>query len=109
VSVVLQNVAGAEVHFTIGDQEDATMTWEEFQQTSTKDMAAQDYLSTTAECLGVLGDRFILETGRLNKAGEIYQEMFNLVTLNEEGKIIMLESFSDANAATLVGAASAET
>ena len=105
VSVVLQNAEGAEVHFTIGDQDDATMTWQEFQETSTQDLTAQNYLKTEGQCLGVLGDRMILETGRFNKDGEVYQEVFALVTLNEDGKITMLEAFSDVNGATLLASA----
>ena len=102
VSVILQNSEGAEVHFTVGDVEDATMTWQEFRDTSTQDLAAQNYLKTESECLGVLGDRMILETGRVNKDGEVYQEVFSLVTLNANGKITMLEAFSDINAAALL-------
>ena len=106
VAVVLQNDEGNEVDFTIGDQEDATLSWKEFHETSTKDLATQDYLKTEAECLGVLGDRFIMQTGRINKAGEVYLEAFLLATLNEAGKITMLESFSNVAASSLVGAAS---
>ena len=78
------------------------MTWQEFRDTSTQDLAAQNYLKTESECLGVLGDRMILETGRVNKDGEVYQEVFSLVTLNAKGKITMLEAFSDINAAALL-------
>jgi hypothetical protein len=53
-------------------------------------------------CLGVLGDHMILETGRFNKAGEIYVTAYSLLTLNEAGKIVGLEAFSDVQAASLV-------
>jgi len=85
------------------------MNWQEFQETTNVDLKAQSYLKTESECLGVLGDRMIMEAGRINQAGEVYQESFALVTLNSDGKIIMLESFSDANVASLVGKAEAES
>lgn len=85
------------------------MNWQEFQETTKIDLETQNYLKTESECLGVLGDRMIMETGRINQAGEVYQESFALVTVNSGGKIIMLESFSDANVASLVGKAGAES
>jgi hypothetical protein len=101
----LQNAEGQEVHFTIGTQEDADMSWQEFHKTTTKDLKSQDFLKTESECLGVLGDRMMMQTGRLNKAGEVYMEAFLLLTLNDAGKITMLEAFSNVNASSLVSAA----
>lgn len=106
LSVVLQNAEGSVLHFTLGDQEEATMSWQEFQETVTADLKAQNYQKTESECLGVLSDRMIMETGRINQANEVYQESFALIPLNKEGKIAMLkitmlESFSDVNVASL--------
>ena len=105
VSVVLQDEEGGEVHFTVGTQEDATISWAELIDMSSKDLKEQDYLKSESECLGVLGDRMMMETGRLNKAGEVYLEAFSLLTLDEEGLITMVEAFSDVHSGTLVGAA----
>lgn len=106
LSVVLQNAEGSVLHFTLGDQEEATMSWQEFQETVTADLKAQNYQKTESECLGVLSDRMIMETGRINQANEVYQESFALIPLNKEGKIAMLkitmlESFSDVKVASL--------
>ena len=101
----MQNTAGQEVHFTVGDQDDASLTWSEFHTASTKDAKEQDYAKSVAECLGVLGDRFIMEVGRINQAGDVYMEAFLLVTLTPEGKISMLEAFSEVNASGLLEAA----
>lgn len=105
VSVVLQNDKGEEVHFTVGAQEDADMSWDEFQESSKKDFESQDFLKTESDCLGVLGDRMLMQIGRINQAGEVYMEAFFLVTLNDAGKITMLESFSNVNASNLMDAA----
>ena len=105
LSAIVQNTEGAEVRFTIGKQEGATMTWQEFHDTLSQDLAAQNYIKTESECMGVLGDRMILKTGRVNKEGELYHEVFSLLTLNEEGKITMLEAFSDLKAANLMASA----
>jgi hypothetical protein len=101
----LQNAKGQEVHVTIGAQDDADMSWKEFHETTTKDLESQNFLKTESECLGVLGDRMMMQTGRLNKAGEVYMEAFLLLTLNDAGKITMLESFSNVNASSLMSAA----
>ena len=108
VSVILQNAKGEELHFTVGNQPDATLRWLEFYQVSSEDLKEQDYLKTESLCLGVLGDRMILENARFNNAGDVYLEAYSLVTLNNTGKIIMVESFSNVNASTLVGAAENE-
>ena len=106
VGVVIQSAEGTEIVLTIGDVEGATLSWEEFKETFMKDLEEQGYLKTESQCLGVLGDRMILEAGRFNKAGEEYMSAYSLLTLNEEGKVTMFESFSDANAPGLVHAAS---
>lgn len=100
---------GSEISFTVGDQEDALIPWEELQKVMASDMSAQGYARTESECVGVLGDRFMMQTARFNKAGEIYQESFSLLTLNADGKITMLESFSDVNAEGLMSTASGAT
>jgi hypothetical protein len=104
VSVVLQNSEGQELHFTVGDQDDATLSWADFQTTVCKDLEEQKYSKSVSECLGVLGDRFIMEVGRINEDGDVYMEAFSLVTINSDGKIIMIEGFSDVNAEGLVHA-----
>lgn len=85
------------------------MTFEEFQEVSKRDLLEQEYLRTESECLGILGDRMILEAARVNKAGEIYMETFSLVTCNKDGKIIMLEAFSDLRVASLLEKAAEQT
>ena len=106
VEVVLQNAEGEEVDTTIGDSGDASLTWEDFKKLSKQDLEAQNYLKTESQCLGVLGDRLILEAARFNKGGEIYLESYSILTLNEEGKVIMFEAFTDPAAAHLTSAAS---
>lgn len=103
VHVVLQNSEGDEMVFTIGDEDNASMTWLEFQQVSSQDLSQQDYLQTESECLGVLGNRLILEIARLNQAGEAYLAAYALVEFNDEGKITDFESFSDLKTTTLTG------
>ncbi len=89
--------------FTIGDDDNASMTWEEFQSIPNKDLEEQEYEKTESECLGVLGNRFIMEVARINKAGEAYLVAYNLVEFNDEGKIIEFESFSDLKVTSLTG------
>lgn len=60
VMVVLQNAEGQEADFSIGNS-GATMTWQEFHQVTAVDLKEQEYVKTEAQCLGVLGDRMILE------------------------------------------------
>ena len=81
------------------------MTWREFHDALSQDLSAQNYIKTESECMGVLGYRMILKTGRVNKEGEVYHEVFSLLTLNEMGKITMLEAFSDLKAANLMASA----
>jgi len=103
VTVVLQTAEGEEAVCSVGsDPEECLMTWEDFVELSSKDLAEQDYTKTEAQCLGVLGDRMIMETGRFNSKGEVYLEAYALVTLNGDGKIIMMEAFTDVQAPTLL-------
>lgn len=105
VAVVLQNAEGSEAEFTIGDEgQDATMTWQEFHELTRKDMEAQNYLKSESQCLGILGDRMILEIGRFNKDGEIYAESYSLLTLNADGKIAAVETFTDPQAESVMAA-----
>lgn len=92
--IILQNADGQEVEFTLGDTSDCTMSWDQFTDAAFKDLEAQGYASTTSNCLGVLGNRMILETGRLNKDGELYTTATALLEFNGEGKVIGFESFN---------------
>ena len=103
VEVVLQSSGGNEILLSIGNDDNASMTWEEFQEAASKDLAAQDFARTESVCLGVLGNRFILEVARFNTAGEIYLVAYSLMEINSEGKIVAYESFSDVKAASLTG------
>jgi ketosteroid isomerase-like protein len=108
VDVILQNGEGVEAEFTIGDGEEATLTWDVFHELTTKDLKEQSFLKSEAQCLGVLGDRMIMETGRFNKDGEVYAEAYSLLTLNKEGKIVAFEAFSDPDAESLTAAVSSK-
>jgi hypothetical protein len=113
VYVVLQNSEGDEVEFSIGhDAELSTMTWEDFAASAFNGLEEQQYDKTISECLGVLGNRMILETGRLNTSGELYLTATSLVEFNGEGKVIGFESFNPmddaANALTEVVEAAIE-
>jgi uncharacterized protein YuzE len=91
--IVLQSADGKEVEFTLGDSSDCTMGWDQFTDAAFKDLEEQRYDCTTSNCLGVLGNRMILETGRLNKDGELYTTAVSLLEFNDEGKVIGFESF----------------
>ena len=115
VLVVLQNAVGEEAEFTIADAspageeqaaEGVTMTWDEFRDSAIKDLTDQDYEKTETQCLGTLGDRMIMETGRFNKSGQVYLETYQLISFNSEGKITAVELFSDPATTTLFEAAS---
>jgi ketosteroid isomerase-like protein len=107
VEVVLQNSAGTESEFTIGggSEDDASLTWEEFHEAATKDLKDQNYAKTETQVLGVLGNRMIMEIGRFNKDGEVYAEAYSLLTFNNAGKILAVESFTDPQAPSLLAAA----
>jgi hypothetical protein len=95
--VVLQSADGQEVEFTLGDSSDCTMSWDQFTDVAFKDLEEQRYDCTTASCLGVLGNRMIMETARLNKDGEMYTTATSLLEFNDEGKVIGFESFNSVD------------
>lgn len=95
--VVIQNAKGGESCFTIGDDAElATLDWKSFLEMSTNELKEQDYVKTESQCLGVLGPRCIVEAGRFNSEGEVYQEGIAVLTLDEEtGLILAYEAFCD--------------
>ena len=97
VEVVIQGSDGHEACFTIADDnEEATLDWKSFFEMSTAELKEQDYAKTESQCLGVLGPRCILEMGRFNSKGDVYQESISLLTLGQEsGKIVAFEAFTD--------------
>jgi len=103
VEVVIQTDEGGEALFTIGDDNElATLDWAAFLETSTNELKDQDYVKTESQCLGVLGPRLIMETGRFNSKGEVYLEATSILTLSEfTGKIVAYEAFSDPGMQTL--------
>lgn len=109
VEVVLQNSEGEEAGFLIGSKEtseNVTLSWEEFHEATIKDLQEQDYLKSESQCLGVLGNRLILETGRFNNNGDVYLESYSLITFNLlDGKIVAVEAFTDPNVDSLFEAA----
>ena len=105
IIVVLQNEEGSEAEFTIGDGDEATLSWQDFHESTSKDLAAQNYLKSESSCLGVLGDRVLLEVCRYNKEGEVYLESYSLLTLDEDGKVSAIESFTDPQVGSLMAAA----
>lgn len=107
VYVVLQGADGQEAEFMIGtDPEICIMTWEDFKEHAFKDLESQDYKASQSAFLGLLGNRMILETVRLNSKDECYMAATSLIEFDDEGKVIGFEAFSDVNAAALMGAAS---
>jgi hypothetical protein len=98
VYVVLQNKDGVEAEFSIGDQEDSDMTWKDFMSVAFIDLEVQNYVKTESLSLGLLGNRTILEVGRINTDGECYLTATSLIEFNPEGKIIGFEAFSDLKA-----------
>jgi hypothetical protein len=113
VEIVLQNADGEEAEFAIGNKETSehiTLTWEEFHELTTKDLHEQNYMKSESQCLGVLGNRMILETARFNNDGIVYLESYSLITFNSsDGKIIAVEAFTDPNVDSLFEAATDET
>ena len=109
VGCILNGPDGGELEFTVGDDaETATLTWDEFLKQTCQDLKAQDFSKTESQCLGMLGDRIILESGRFNSSGEVYHEGYMLVTLNDEGKILLVEAFAGIGAASLEAMATAK-
>ena len=97
VYLVLQGPDGNEIETSIGDvATEADMSWETFQKLISKDVQQQEFLKLEAVCLGVLGDRMMIETGRFNKSGEVYLEAYSLLTITQDtGKVSMFEAFVD--------------
>mmetsp|Transcript_28182 Transcript_28182/g.77441 ORF Transcript_28182/g.77441 Transcript_28182/m.77441 type:complete len:86 (-) Transcript_28182:74-331(-) len=81
------------------------MTWDDFLQVAQKDLAEQDYAKTVSECCGILGDRMIMTSGRINQQDECTHEAFFILTLNEEGLIVTMEAFSNIHAPGLLSKA----
>jgi hypothetical protein len=119
VVVVLQDASGSEAVCTIVDSKDgseegggesevvSTLTWEEFRAASASDLESQNFLKTEAQCLGVLGDRMILEVGRFNRDGAVYLEAYSLLTFDADGKVTMIETFTDPQISSVYKAAAA--
>jgi hypothetical protein len=105
VEVVLQNSAGEEAEFLLGSMEESeniTLSWGEFHEATKKDLQEQNYMKSESQCLGVLGNRMILETGRFNNDGDVYLESYSLITFNlSDGKIVAVEAFTDPNVDSL--------
>eukprot|EP00339_Tiarina_fusa_P028120 CAMPEP_0117029426 /NCGR_PEP_ID=MMETSP0472-20121206/21311_1 /TAXON_ID=693140 ORGANISM="Tiarina fusus, Strain LIS" /NCGR_SAMPLE_ID=MMETSP0472 /ASSEMBLY_ACC=CAM_ASM_000603 /LENGTH=147 /DNA_ID=CAMNT_0004737193 /DNA_START=113 /DNA_END=556 /DNA_ORIENTATION=+ len=94
VYTVLQDAEGHEIETSIGT--DGELSWDAFQELSSKDLASQNFDKIEAQCLGVLGDRMIMETGRFNKDGVVYLEAYSLLTIDGNGKVTMVEAFADS-------------
>lgn len=105
--IVVQNAEGGESCFTIEDNNpEATMDWKTFFDTTIAELKGQDYEKTESQCLGVLGPRCIMESGRFNTKGEIYAETMVVLTLEEEtGLVCAVEVFSDAGLDTITSLA----
>ena len=102
--VVLQDSEGQEVEFSLGEGDDCNMTWDQFIEAAFKDLEAQKYDYTTSDCLGVLGNRMILETGRMNTDGELYMMASALVEFREDGKVVGWESFNAVDVDSAIAA-----
>lgn len=121
VVVVLQDAEGSEAVFTIVDGKEGeevetanpvlegrvagSLTWEEFREASAVDLEKQSYAKTEAVCLGVLGDRMMMEVGRFNTSGDVIVETYSLLTINADGKVTMVETFTDPQVASVVNKA----
>jgi hypothetical protein len=100
---------GAEAIIAVGDEGDEpiTMTWSVFQQLLSADFAIAEFSKMEAECLGVLGNRMILEVSRINTSDEVYMTAVSILTLTEDGLIAKTEAFSDPQVAFLADKAEA--
>lgn len=106
VYVVLQGQDGQEAEFMIGtDPNTCIMTWEDFSEHAFADLKIQDYKLTQSSMLGLLGNRMILEAGRINNDGECYLAATSLIEFNDEGKIVGFEAFSDIDTDSVLVAA----
>jgi hypothetical protein len=91
------NKDGEEAILAIGEEGDEpiTMTWDVFGQLIRGDFESAEYAKTEAECLGILGNRMLLEVNRFNKQDEVYMNAVSVLTLNKEGLIERIEAFGD--------------
>ena len=106
VYVVLQGQDGKVAEFMIGvNPETCVMSWEDFQEHAFADLKSQDYKLTQSSMLGLLGNRMILETGRINSKDECYMVATSVIEFDDDGKIIGFEAFSDIGVDSLVEAA----
>lgn len=103
VAVVLQTSTGDEATFTIGGE--GAIDWAEFADLTSKDMEEQDYKQTESASMGILGNRMILEAGRINSKDELYMNTCMVLTLDKSGKITKLEAFADSVAPSVLDAA----
>jgi hypothetical protein len=94
VTVVLQTSNGDEATFTVGGE--GAIDWYEFADLTSKDTQEGDYKKTESASMGVLGNRMILEVGRINSKAELYMNACMVLTLDESGKITKLEAFADS-------------
>mmetsp|Transcript_38839 Transcript_38839/g.57755 ORF Transcript_38839/g.57755 Transcript_38839/m.57755 type:complete len:152 (-) Transcript_38839:82-537(-) len=95
---------------TVGDEPSTpevpvTMTWSLFQESVQKDMVSANYAHSEAACMGVLGNRIILEIGRYNKDDELYMNAVSVLTVNPDGLIEKVESFGDPKMENTAGQA----
>lgn len=89
--------------FTIGD-EGAHVSWEECRDLVTQD-AGDDYKETDSASMGMLGNRMILETARIDNKDEIYMNACAIVTMSTStGKVAKLEVFTDSISPSLLDA-----
>ena len=89
--------------FTIGDQ-GAHVSWEECRDLVTRD-AGDDYKETDSASMGMLGNRLILETARIDHKDEIYMNACAVVTMSTStGKVAKLEVFTDSISPSLLDA-----
>lgn len=99
---------GTTATFSIGAGEAASISWQEFAELSGSSLEEQDFASVEAACTGILGNRMILETARINSKDEIYMNAFAVLTLSPEGKVASFESFADSVAPAVIDVALAK-
>jgi hypothetical protein len=108
VEIILPTYQEA-ISVTVGDEEEgdnaSTFTWNELLGLLNKDIGVHDYQRTESACLGVLGNRMILEAGRINSKDEMYMNVVSLITMNDDGKLIRFEAFADSASPALFDAA----
>jgi hypothetical protein len=108
VEVVVQGNSGSDgsdagggtASFTCGDG--GSVSWEDFVELAVKDLSDQDYAYTESASLGILGNRMVLETARINQSEEMYTNNCSVLTLSKNGKVSVMESFADLAATSFV-------